>query len=49
LSSPASGQVKARDGAGAQPVCDRQSVRVIITTVFLLLAIAALVVMSRGA
>jgi len=49
LSSPGSRQSRARDGAAAQPVCDRQSVRVIITTVFLLLAIVTLVVMTRGA
>jgi hypothetical protein len=48
LSSPGYRQLKARESDTAQPACDRQSVRVIVTTVFLLLAIMVLVVMARG-
>ena len=49
LSNPGYRQPKARDSVTAQPVCDRQTVRVIITTVFLLLTIVTLLVMARGA
>ena len=49
MSSPDYRQPKARDSVTAQAACDRQSVRVIITTVLLLLAIVTLVVMARGA